>query len=111
MMARTNDGGLGGGNSPMVTTVVGIEEFPEGVTTFVSIVATLFGTHKDELIRWWVPKYQWWRFQIDQKISLQGLKWLIPQDVGQALFLVTWLLQKTLVGLAFALVVAGVAPM
>jgi hypothetical protein len=111
MVARTDDGGLVGGNSPMVTTVVGIEEFPEGVTTFVSIVATLFGTHKDELIRWWVPKYQWWRFQIDQKISLQGLKWLIPQDVGWALFLVTWLLQKTLVGLASALVVAGVAPM
>jgi hypothetical protein len=39
MVARTSDGGLGGGNSPVVTTVVGIEEFPEGVTTFVSIVA------------------------------------------------------------------------
>jgi hypothetical protein len=25
MVARTNDGGLGGGNSPVVTTVVGIE--------------------------------------------------------------------------------------
>jgi hypothetical protein len=37
MVARTGDGGLGGGNSPVVTTVVGIEEFPEGVTTFVSI--------------------------------------------------------------------------
>ena len=37
MVAQTGDGGLGGGNSPMVTTVVGIEEFPEGVTTFVSI--------------------------------------------------------------------------
>jgi hypothetical protein len=39
MVAWTNDGGLGGGNSPMVTTIVGIEEFPEGVTTFVSIAA------------------------------------------------------------------------
>ena len=37
MVARTGDGGLGGGNSPVVTTVVGIEEFPKGVTTFVSI--------------------------------------------------------------------------
>jgi hypothetical protein len=37
MVAQTSDGGLGGGNSPVVTTVVGIEEFPEGVTTFVSI--------------------------------------------------------------------------
>jgi hypothetical protein len=37
MVTQTGDGGLGGGNSPMVTTVVGIEEFPEGVTTFVSI--------------------------------------------------------------------------
>jgi hypothetical protein len=36
-VAQTNDGGLGGENSPVVTTVVGIEEFPEGVTTFVSI--------------------------------------------------------------------------
>jgi hypothetical protein len=94
----------------VVTTVVGIEEFPEGVTTFVSIAVTLSRTHKDEPIRWWVPKDQWWRFQIDQKLSLQGLKWLIPQDVGQAHFLVTWSLQNTLVGLAFALVVAGVAP-
>jgi hypothetical protein len=39
MVAQTGDGGLGGGNSPVVTTVVGIEEFPEGVTTFVSIAA------------------------------------------------------------------------
>jgi hypothetical protein len=39
MVARTDDGGLGGGNSPMVTTVVGIEEFPGGVTVFVSITA------------------------------------------------------------------------
>jgi hypothetical protein len=39
MVARTSDGGLGGGNSPVVTTVVGIEEFLEGVTTFVSIAA------------------------------------------------------------------------
>jgi hypothetical protein len=109
MVARTSDGGLRGGNSPVVTTVVGIEEFPEGVTTFVSIAATLSGTLKDELIRWWVPKDQWWRFQIDQNLSIQGLKWLIPQDVGQAHFLVTWSLQKTLVGIAFTLVVVGVA--
>ena len=39
MVAWTSEGGLGGGNSPMVTTIVGIEEFPEGVTTFVSIAA------------------------------------------------------------------------
>ena len=38
MVAWTGDGGLGGENSPVVTTIVGIEEFPEGVTTFVSIV-------------------------------------------------------------------------
>jgi hypothetical protein len=38
MVARTGDGGLGGENFPVVTTVVGIEEFPEGVTSFVSIV-------------------------------------------------------------------------
>jgi hypothetical protein len=38
MVVHTDDGGLGGGNSPMVTTIVGIEEFPEGVTSFVSIV-------------------------------------------------------------------------
>jgi hypothetical protein len=38
MVAQTDDGGLGGGKSPMVTTVVGIEEFL-GVTTFVSITA------------------------------------------------------------------------
>jgi hypothetical protein len=37
MVAHTSDGGLGGGNSHVVTTVVGIEEFPEGVTTFFSI--------------------------------------------------------------------------
>jgi hypothetical protein len=47
---------------------------------------------------------------MDQELSLQGLKWLIPLDVGRAQFLVTRSLQKTLVGLAFALVVAGVAP-
>jgi hypothetical protein len=39
MVAQTGDSGLGGGNSPVVTTVVGIEEFPKGVTTFVSIAA------------------------------------------------------------------------
>jgi hypothetical protein len=39
MVAQTDEGGLGGGNSPVVTTVVGIEEFTEGVTTFVSIAA------------------------------------------------------------------------
>jgi hypothetical protein len=45
------------------------------------------------------------------KALLQGLKWSIPLDVGRAQFLVTRSLQKTLVGLAFTLVVAGVAPM
>jgi hypothetical protein len=38
IVAWTSDGGLGGGNSPVVSTVVGIEEFP-GVTTFFSIAA------------------------------------------------------------------------
>ena len=38
IVARTSDGGLGGEKSLVVTTVVGIEEFPEGVTTFISIV-------------------------------------------------------------------------
>jgi hypothetical protein len=37
MVAWNSDGGLRGGNSPVVTTVVGIEDFPEEVTTFVSI--------------------------------------------------------------------------
>jgi hypothetical protein len=37
MVAWTGDGGLGGGNSPMVTIIVGIEEFLEGVIKFVSI--------------------------------------------------------------------------
>jgi hypothetical protein len=39
MVAQTGDGGLGSVNSRVVTTVVGIEEFPEGVTTFISIAA------------------------------------------------------------------------
>jgi hypothetical protein len=37
MVAQTGEGGLEGGNSPVVITVVGIEEISEGVTTFVSI--------------------------------------------------------------------------
>ena len=37
MVAWTRDGGLGGGNYPMVTTVVGIEDILEGLTAFVSI--------------------------------------------------------------------------
>jgi hypothetical protein len=50
---HTGDGGLGGGNTPVVTTVVGSDEFPEVVTTFVSIAAcaTLSGTRKDKLVR------------------------------------------------------------
>ena len=36
MVAQTDDGRLGD-ESPVVETVVGIEEFPEEVTTFVSI--------------------------------------------------------------------------
>jgi hypothetical protein len=36
MVARTDDGKLGD-DSPVVATVVGMEEFPEEVTTFVSI--------------------------------------------------------------------------
>jgi hypothetical protein len=38
MVARNDDDGLGGEISPVVTTVVGIEEFPKGVLAFVSIV-------------------------------------------------------------------------
>ena len=37
MVGRTDDGKLGD-DSPMVETVVGIDKFPEEVTTFVSIV-------------------------------------------------------------------------
>ena len=36
MVARTDDGKLGD-DSPVVATVVGMEEFPEEVTTFVAI--------------------------------------------------------------------------
>jgi zinc transporter ZupT len=36
MVAETDDGRLGD-DSLMVATVMGIDEFPEGVTTFVSI--------------------------------------------------------------------------
>jgi hypothetical protein len=38
MVAQTSDGGLRGGKSPVVSTVVGIEEFPEEVAAFVSVV-------------------------------------------------------------------------
>jgi hypothetical protein len=38
MVAWTDDGGLGDESSLVVITVVGIEEFLEGVTTLVSIV-------------------------------------------------------------------------
>jgi hypothetical protein len=55
-------------------------------------------------------KDQWLEFQVDQELSLEILKWSFPLDVGWAQFLVTQSLQKTLVGLAFALVVAEVAP-
>jgi hypothetical protein len=37
IVAQTDDGKLGD-DSPMVATMVGMEEFPEEVTTFVSIV-------------------------------------------------------------------------
>jgi hypothetical protein len=37
MVAQIDDGKLGDDNSIVVTTMVGIEEFLEGVTTFVSI--------------------------------------------------------------------------
>jgi hypothetical protein len=47
---------------------------------------------------------------VDQELSLQSLNWSFPLDVGWAQFLVTQSLQKTLVGLSFTLVVAGVAP-
>jgi hypothetical protein len=52
MVAQTGDGGLGSGKCHVVTTVVGIEQFPEGVTSFVSLLrVTLFGTRKGESIR------------------------------------------------------------
>jgi hypothetical protein len=47
---------------------------------------------------------------MDQKLSPQGLKWSFPPDVGRVQFPVTQSLQKTLVGLAFASMVAEVAP-
>jgi hypothetical protein len=37
MVAQIGDGGLGGGKSPVVKAIVGIEELLGGVTTFVSI--------------------------------------------------------------------------
>jgi hypothetical protein len=55
-------------------------------------------------------KYQWLEFQMDQELSLQSLKRSFPPNVGQVQFIVTQSLQKTLVGLAFALVVTEVAP-
>ena len=76
---------------------------------FPLLCGTFSGTLKDKSVRWWVPKDQWWRFQPDQNLVLQGIKWSIPLDVGRAQFLVTQSLQNTLVGLAFALVVAEVA--
>jgi hypothetical protein len=33
MVAQTNDGGLGGGTPPVVTSKVGIEEFPKEVAS------------------------------------------------------------------------------
>jgi hypothetical protein len=47
---------------------------------------------------------------MDQEISLQGITWSFPPDVGREQFLVIRSLQKTLDGLAFTSVVAGVAP-
>jgi hypothetical protein len=38
MVARTDDDRLRDDIFPVVATMVGIDEFPEGVTTFVSIV-------------------------------------------------------------------------
>jgi hypothetical protein len=37
LVAQTDNSGLGGGTPPMVTIVVGIEEFSEEVAAFVSI--------------------------------------------------------------------------
>jgi hypothetical protein len=39
MVAQTGDCGLGSRKSPMVTTIVGIEEFPKEVIAFASIAA------------------------------------------------------------------------
>jgi hypothetical protein len=49
-------------------------------------------------------------FQPSQERLLQGLKWSIPSGVVWAQWFVTRSLQKTFVGLASALMVAGVAP-
>jgi hypothetical protein len=57
-----------------------------------------------------VPRNQWLGFQSGQEWLLQGPKWSIPPGVGRAQWFVTWSLQKTLVGLAFALMVAGMDP-
>jgi hypothetical protein len=81
MVARTDDGGLGGRIPPVVTTVVGILGFPEEETTFVSITACALKVSKGPLT-----------------------------EVGQVWFPVTRSLQTTLVGPVFALEVAGVAP-
>jgi hypothetical protein len=56
-----------------------------------------------------VLRYQWLGFQLRQEWLLQGSKQLIPLGVIQAQRFVTRSLQKTLVGLASALMVAGVA--
>jgi hypothetical protein len=57
-----------------------------------------------------VLRNQWLGFQLGQERVLQGPKRSIPSGVGQVQLLVTWSLQKTLVGLAFASMVVGVAP-
>jgi hypothetical protein len=77
---------------------------------FPLLCATLSGTGKIELVRCKVPRNQWLGFQLGQERSLQGPKWSIPPDVGQEQLFITHSLQKSLVGLAFALMVAGVAP-
>jgi hypothetical protein len=43
MVSLTGDGGLGGGDVPVVTTVVRIEEFPEGVVTYPLWKSKFFG--------------------------------------------------------------------
>jgi hypothetical protein len=46
MVARTDDGGVGGGTPPVTTTMVGILGFPEEETGFASITARFKGVER-----------------------------------------------------------------
>jgi hypothetical protein len=52
MVAQTDDGGLGGGTPPVVTTVAGIGEFrKKWQHLFPLFLVTLSGVRKDESVR------------------------------------------------------------